>query len=52
MQFRKMSLDYDCKETLENVHLHREMDRLQLSFSLQQLICFVAVSRFVLLSLK
>ena len=38
MQFRKMSLDSDCKETQQNVPLHREMGRLQLSFSLQQLI--------------
>ena len=44
IQFRKMSLDSDCKETKENVPLHREMGRLQLSFSLQQLIYVVLVS--------
>ena len=51
MQFRKMSLHSDCKEPYENVPLPREIGRLQLSFSLQQLICFFIVSRLVLLSL-
>ena len=44
-------LDSDYKEKKENVLLHREIGRLQVSFSLQQLTYSVAVSWFVLLSL-
>ena len=41
MQFRKMSINSDCKETSENVLLHQDMGRLHLPFSLQQLICVI-----------